>query len=75
MGGRCSGAPIDVKSVVDEQLRGEAREFSLRFTCDSCQNFDPDALACGNGYPTEPHRSVDLACVQELLFCKEFELA
>ena len=60
-------------SRVDERLLREAREFSLRFTCDDCAHFDEDSLACEHGYPTEPHR-VKLDVVSELLFCKDYEL-
>ncbi len=60
-------------SRVDDRLRREAREFSLRFTCDACVHFDVDSLGCEHGYPTEPHR-VNLELVNELLFCKDYEL-
>jgi hypothetical protein len=60
---------------VDEQLRGEARRFSLRFGCESCVHFAPEAQQCGNGYPTEPHRNIDLSRVSQLEFCKDFEVA
>lgn len=60
--------------MVDDQLRQEASRYALCFTCDACAHFAPERLACGNGYPTEPHRLVDLARDSELLFCKDFEL-
>lgn len=62
-------------SRVDEQLRDEARQFSLRFGCESCAHFAPESGRCGNGYPTAPHRGVDLERRQTLEFCKEFEVA
>ncbi len=62
-------------SRVDERLRGEARAFRLAFRCDECAAFDPDATACAYGYPTEPHRGVDLDARDHVLFCKAFELA
>jgi hypothetical protein len=64
-----------VITVVDEQLRREAEELSLRFTCEHCAHYDPSSGNCGNGYPTSPHRGVELERVAELRFCKEFELS
>lgn len=61
-------------SRVDEQLRAEAKRFELRFGCESCAHFAPETRACGNGYPTLPHLGVDLARVQSLEFCKDFEV-
>jgi hypothetical protein len=63
------------QSRVDAQLRDEARRFELRFGCESCVHFAPDGARCANGYPTAPHLHVDLARVQSLEFCKEFEVA
>ena len=60
---------------VDERLRGEAARFGLRFGCESCVHYAPEAQRCGNGYPTEPHRHIDLQAVSELEFCKDFEVA
>jgi hypothetical protein len=60
--------------VVTDQLRSEARAFRLRFTCEDCAHFVPEARACAHGYPTEPHRSLELATRTTLEFCKEFEL-
>lgn len=62
-------------SRVDEQFRHEARSFALRFGCESCVHFAPETLRCGNGYPTEPHRAIDLGRAESLEFCKEFEVA
>jgi hypothetical protein len=62
-------------SLVDERLRGEAARYALRFGCESCAHFAPETSRCGNGYPTEPHLGVELARVESLLFCKEFELS
>ncbi len=64
-----------MKSPVDDDLRREMAEFSLRFTCEACIHYDPDSRACSNGFPTEPHRHVDLRRVREIEFCKLFELA
>lgn len=62
-------------SVVDEELVEQARRFALCFTCETCAHFEPEAQRCGNGYPTEPHRAIALERVNELSFCKEYELA
>lgn len=59
---------------VDERLRREAERFALRFCCEDCAHFAPERRACGNGYPTEPHRAVELRARTALEFCKEFEL-
>lgn len=60
---------------VDEQLRGEAERFGLRFGCQDCAHFAPETRACGNQYPTAAHLAVDLTRVEALEFCKGFELA
>lgn len=60
---------------IDERLRREAECFGLRFRCEECAHFAPERAACGNGYPTEPHRGVKLGERASLEFCKEFELA
>jgi hypothetical protein len=62
-------------SLVDQQLRREARQFELRFGCESCVHFAPESGSCGNGYPTKPHLLIDLERVAALEFCKEFEVA
>jgi hypothetical protein len=62
-------------SRVDEQLRLEARRFALRFGCESCAHFAPETARCGNGYPTAPHRGIDLERCESLEFCKDFEVA
>ena len=58
--------------VVDVQLRQEAREFSLRFTCEWCAWFD--GTRCSHGYPHHDHEGVDLETASYVTFCKEFEL-
>lgn len=64
-----------MKTRVTPAFREEAARFRLAFTCEHCAHFVPESNACGNGYPTEPHRKVDLATRSELEFCKSFELA
>ncbi len=60
---------------VDERLRREARDFSLRFSCESCAAFDAERGCCAHGYPNGEHLGVQLATAQTVVFCKEFELA
>ena len=60
---------------VDHRLRTEARRYALRFGCEACAAFDPERPSCAYGYPTEPHRAIELDDVVELAFCKAFELA
>lgn len=60
---------------VDERLREEARRFDLRSGCEHCAHFDVARISCAHGYPIEPHHAIELASVDTLLFCKEFELA
>ena len=62
-------------SRVDERLRVEAQRFGLRFGCEDCVHFGPEARICGNGYPTAPHAGIDLQRVEALEFCKDFELS
>jgi hypothetical protein len=64
-----------VVTEVDEQLREEARRFELCFTCETCAHFDPAAVRCASGYPTEPHRGIRLAEARSIVFCKEYELS
>jgi hypothetical protein len=63
-----------VKTAVDERLRREAASYDLRFTCEHCAHFVEEARACAHGYPAAPHRSLELAKLATLEFCKEFEL-
>jgi hypothetical protein len=59
---------------VDDRLTREARATSLRFRCEECAHFALDTAACGNGYPVDAHRGIDLASATEIVFCKDFEL-
>jgi hypothetical protein len=63
-----------VITLVDPRLKAEARAFGLRFTCEHCAHFDPELTRCGNGFPTAPHRDIDLGVRSQLEFCKAFEL-
>ncbi len=64
-----------MKTRVDDALRDEARQFRLRFRCEACAHFAPEAGTCANEYPNAAHRDVELDHCTELEFCKEFELA
>lgn len=59
---------------VDAQLRREAEVHALRFGCEHCAHFVSEREVCANGYPVAAHLRIDLARVEELSFCKEFEL-
>jgi hypothetical protein len=63
-----------VRTLVDLQLREEARRFELRFTCEHCVHFAVERRACANEYPTQAHLGIDLERSASLEFCKEFEL-
>ena len=60
---------------VDERFRREARDFSLRFGCESCAAFEPESGACAHQYPNREHVGVELATAETIVFCKEFDLA
>lgn len=60
---------------VDARLRQEAERFALRFGCEACVVFDPDTRKCAHGYPNRDHLGVDLTKVEQIVFCKEFEVA
>jgi hypothetical protein len=64
-----------VITPVSDRLRHEAERLALRFRCEECAHYAEERAACGNGYPVEPHRGVRLSEVDEVTFCKEFELA
>lgn len=63
-----------MRTLVDLQLRDEARRFELRFTCEHCVHFVAERRACANEYPTQAHLEIDLEHSPSLEFCKEFEL-
>jgi hypothetical protein len=60
-----------MRTRVDARLLDEAERFSLRHACEHCCHFDGER--CGEAWPTAPHR-LPLA-KDEVVFCKEFELA
>ena len=61
-----------MKTRVDLRLTCEAARFDLRFACEDCVHLC-ERHGCAHGYP-EPTRRADLQ-KDELVFCKEFELA
>jgi hypothetical protein len=66
-----------VKLFVNRAFLDERRTFSLRYTCEYCVHFDPDAQACSFTYPTQPHRQAQHDALQDgdvLMFCKTFEM-
>lgn len=63
-----------MKSVIDDRLRQEQREYRLRFACADCAHFDPDQRRCSNGFPSEAHQPSELGDRAVLTFCKAFEL-
>ena len=60
---------------VDERLREEAERYSFRFSCEACVAFDPEKGLCAHAYPNHDHLGVDLSRVEQVVFCKEFEVA
>ncbi len=60
-----------MKTLVDAQLRDEARRFELRLACEDCAHFCPERAGCTHGYPKRVEGGLEGA---ELEFCKEFEL-
>ena len=59
----------------DAAFRRERERFTLRFTCEHCSLYDPEAAGCAHGYPTVEHRDARYASPNAVLvFCKEFEL-
>ena len=64
-----------MKLPQDAAFRHQRERFSLRFTCEHCALFDPDAESCVHGFPTDEHR---LAYYEDhdalIVFCKDFEL-
>lgn len=60
----------------DARFRAERARFSLRFGCEDCAMFDPNAGACAHGFPTSEHREARYDDPDALLvFCKEWEAA
>jgi hypothetical protein len=62
--------------AVDAELRDEAKQFSLVFTCRHCAHFAAglEDGGCSLEFPVEPHLDVDLETAEQVTFCKAFEL-
>lgn len=59
-------------------LRVEAARFGLRWACEDCAHFAPEAARCAHRYPVAAHRREALDAEEGGVtdgFCKEFELA
>lgn len=63
-----------MKTIVDEALRREAREFALRFGCEECAHYEREGDGCSNGFPHEAHKARRLELLDAIEFCKLFEL-
>jgi hypothetical protein len=61
-----------MRTRVDLQLKQEASIFALRFACEDCIHFC-EQKGCEHGYPLAPRRR-DLER-EEIVFCKDFEIA
>ncbi|MEO8877694.1 MAG: hypothetical protein ABI461_19025 [Polyangiaceae bacterium] len=61
-----------MRTIVDAVLIEEVSRFSLRFACEDCIHFC-ERKGCEHGYPLAPRRA-DLT-TQEIVFCKDFEIA
>jgi hypothetical protein len=59
-----------MRVLADDRLRDEAARFTFRHTCDHCCHFA--GRRCGNGWPIDGERRDD---DDEVVFCKEFEMA
>ena len=62
-----------------EGFDDEAARFVLRFTCDDCGHFDARRESCRHFWPAWAHRRARYAeprqAGDEVIFCKEFEVA
>lgn len=63
-----------MKTRVDERLVREARDFALRFGCEECAHYEGEHGSCSNGFPNKPHKGTRLDVLNEIEFCKLFEL-
>lgn len=42
----------------DDRFKKEAKDYQLRFTCESCAWFDCEADECSHAYPNEAHKGI-----------------
>ena len=63
-----------MKVEQDARFREQRAKYTLRWTCEDCALFAPDA-GCALGYPTHRLRASRYEDPSaDLLFCKDFEL-
>ena len=62
--------------VVPERFAADRASFALRFCCEECAYFFVEPERCAHGWPTPDHRRAryEPQPVQQVVFCKEFEL-
>ena len=59
----------------DQRFRDERAAHALRFCCEDCALFDPDAKQCSHGYPVEDHlRERYESPLVQIVFCKDWDL-
>ncbi|MBX3183353.1 MAG: hypothetical protein KIT72_03700 [Polyangiaceae bacterium] len=63
-----------MRTRVDDRLKAELAQFQLRYSCEHCAYFEPEAERCALGFPNDEHRALTPSSTT-LVFCKEFELA
>lgn len=64
-----------MKFEQDETFRSEAEKYGLRWNCEDCGRFDPEARKCAHAYPLERHLKARYEDpTVPILFCKEFEM-
>ncbi len=58
----------------DARFRRERAQYDLRFCCEACAVFDPDAARCAYGFPVEEHRLGRLEDPEaDVVFCKDYD--
>lgn len=62
-----------MRSPRTPRLLEEIDRYRLRFTCEDCAQLEPGTETCSLGYPNAMHKRD--ADPDEIVFCKEFELA
>ena len=63
-----------MKVEQDARFRKQREQLKLKWNCEDCVLFDPQA-GCAHGFPTHRHRASRYEDrTADLLFCKDFEL-
>ena len=61
--------------VRDRRFLAQAEELRLRYCCEDCACFDPEAETCAHGFPLHKHRASTHEDMRApLAFCKEHDL-